>query len=76
MIASVIRFDLQGEGHCLYTESLDLTTIGNLQIKRASSIEFNNERQYWEVRSPTGEILFTSASRSVCVAWELQYFNR
>ena len=76
MIASVIKFDKQGTGHCLYTEAVDLSSIGPLQIARASSIEFNQADQQWEVRSPEGQLLFQSRSRSVCLAWEHQYFNR
>ena len=76
MIASVIKFDPQGTGHCLYTEALDLSSIGPLKIARASSIEFNQADQQWEVRSPEGQLLFQSRSRSVCLAWEHQYFNR
>ncbi|MGV3774150.1 MAG: hypothetical protein ACO1QB_14715 [Verrucomicrobiales bacterium] len=41
MIASVIKFDQQGTGHCLYTEAVDLSSIGPLHIARASNIEFN-----------------------------------
>ena len=76
MIASVIKFDKQGTGHCLYTEAVDLSSIGPLKIARASSIEFNQADQQWEVRSPEGQLLFQSRSRSVCLAWEHQYFNR
>ena len=76
MIASVISFDQQGEGHCLYTEAFDLSSIGPLQIARASNIEFNNQTQRWEVRNAEAQALFANPSRSVCLAWEQQYFNR
>ena len=76
MIASVISFDGKGEGHCLYTEAVDLSSIGNLHITRASTIEFNEGEQRWEVRSTEGQLLFHNRSRSVCLAWEQQQFNR
>ena len=76
MIASVIKFDKQGTGHCLYTEAVDLSSIGPLQIARASTIEFNQATQQWEVRGSEGQLLFQNRSRSVCLAWEHQYFNR
>lgn len=76
MITSVLRFDSEGTGHCLYTEAIDLSTIGPLEMKRASSIEFNAASQRWEVHKPTGDCIFSHRLRSVCVAWELQYFNR
>ena len=76
MITSVISFDGAGEGHCLYTEAVDLSSIGVLQVTRASNIEFNQEKQQWEVRSPEGQLLFHNRSRSICLAWEQQHFNR
>jgi hypothetical protein len=76
MSTTVISFDQQGEGHCLYTEVIDLPSIGPLHVKRATTIEFNEAGQVWEVRKPTGECMFLHRSRSVCIAWELQYFNR
>lgn len=72
----VIRFDPQGEGHCLYTEAVDLQSIGPLQVARASNIEFNQSEQQWEVRDSEQLVLFSSSSRSICLAWEHQYFNR
>lgn len=76
MITSVIKFDQQGTGHCLYSEAIDLSSIGPLHIARASTIEFNWAIQQWEVRNPEGQLLFQNRSRSVCLAWEHQYFNR
>lgn len=76
MIASVIKFDEQGTGHCLYTEAVDLSSIGPLQIARASNIEFNQATQQWEVRGSEEQLMFQNRSRSVCLAWEHQYFNR
>ncbi len=76
MIASVIKFDQQGTGHCLYTEAVDLSTIGSLQIARASNIEFNQANQQWEVRGSEGQLMFQNRSRSICLVWEQQYFNR
>jgi hypothetical protein len=76
MIQSVIKFDPQGTVHCLYTEAVDLSSIGPLQIARASNIEFNQASQLWEVRVPEGQLLFSNPSRGICLAWEHQYFNR
>lgn len=76
MITSVLRFDPEGTGHCLYTEAIELSTIGPLEVRRASTIEFNAADQRWEVRKTTEECIFSHRLRSVCVAWELQYFNR
>jgi hypothetical protein len=77
MSVHVLTFDASGEGHCLYTELLDLASIGGLEIVRASQIEFNNDGQEWEVIGGSeNNVLFSHASRSACLAWEQQYFNR
>ena len=72
----ILKFDPQGVGHCLYTEEVDLSLLGSLQIARASHIEFNHARQEWEVRDAEGAILYRHASRASCLHWEQQYFNR
>ena len=72
----VLTFDPAGVGRCLYTEQLDLNAIGALEVRRASVIEFNNQAQQWEVKSPEGQVLFLHASRAMCLNWEHQYFNR
>ncbi len=68
--AATLTFDSSGNGSCLYSELIDLHEIGALEITRASFIEFNNDHQEWEVKSMEGEILFSHASRSVCLTWE------
>ena len=75
MSTAVLTFDPTGTGSCLYTELIDLQQLGSLQMERASTIEFNEARQVWEVRAG-GELLFSNRSRSVCLAWEQQHFNR
>ncbi|MFN7141722.1 MAG: hypothetical protein ACK4UN_20565 [Limisphaerales bacterium] len=72
----VLTFDPSGTGRCLYTEILDLNSIGALEVKRASHIEFDNESQKWEVRNQIGMVLYSHPSREICLQWEHQYFNR
>jgi len=76
MNTPVLKFDANGNGHCLYTEAIDLSSLGAMEIVRASRIEFNNRSQQWEVRNAENVLLFTDASRQTCLDWEQQYFNR
>ncbi len=71
----VLTFDPTGDARCLYTEEINLNTIGNLEIHRATEIEFNNNTQQWEVKMGQ-QLLFAHESRSLCLRWEHQYFNR
>ena len=68
---ATITFGPDGNGRCLYTEAIDLKSIGPLEIRRATSIEFNDKTQLWEVRDAKDNgLLFQNASREVCLLWE------
>lgn len=72
----VLTFDPSGQGSCLYNELIDLQSLGSLEITRATQIEFNPATQQWEVKDTNNKILFAHPSRSLCLAWEHQHFNR
>lgn len=68
-----LTFDPHGSVHGLYTEAIDLRSLGSLAIRRATDIEFNHATQQWEVRTlGDNRLLFTDASREVCLGWEQQ----
>jgi hypothetical protein len=70
-MSGTITFCSDGNGHCLYTEAIPLGSIGTLEIKRATNIEFNDHTQLWEVRDAKNNgILFQDASREICLCWE------
>jgi hypothetical protein len=71
-----ISFKTDGTAHCLWTEALNLRELGKLEIHRATSIEFNNATQLWEVRDSENQLLHSDPSRNACLEWEHQYFNR
>lgn len=76
-IDHVIRIDPDGTAHCLWTDDLPLAELGQLEVTRASNIEFNSELQRWEVRlvgDPT--VLFWDHCRECCLNWEHGYINR
>lgn len=75
MTEIAITFTPDGLGHGLYTEAIDLGQIGPLTIKRATTIEYDNNSQYWRVKDRTGFRLFSSTSRQECLDWERQYLE-
>ena len=72
---AVLRFHADGRGSGLYTEAIDLQTIGTLQMDRASRIESNGSTQKWEVTDLNGIRLFTHPSRQHCLEWERVFFQ-
>ena len=75
MTEITITFTPDGTGRALYTEDIDLGRIGRLSVKRATTIEFHNETQYWRVKDRTGFAMFRSLSRQECLDWERKYLN-
>ncbi|MEO5715984.1 MAG: hypothetical protein ABIT37_21065 [Luteolibacter sp.] len=73
MIAT-LRFQTGGGlVDCLYTEAIDLRTLGPLQITRATDIRFDETSQQWEVHEAGSDrILCSHPSRAECLAWEHQ----
>ncbi len=67
---TVITFSTNGTGSCFYTELFDLHLIGRLEVSRASTIEFNNRTQQWEVKDRRGHLRFFARSRQTCLEWE------
>ena len=45
MNSFTLTFDSSGTGHGLYTEAIDLASLGDGEIHRATTIEFNNGSQ-------------------------------
>ena len=70
MKSFILTVDETGRAYCLYSEVIDLSQLGSLEIERASTIEFNGQRQKWEVRNRKRVTLFTDWSRQNCLGWE------
>jgi hypothetical protein len=74
--------DPNGTINTLYTEALKLDDLGPLQIERASTIEFNDTTQEWEVRfvnklcRDTAAVHFSNPSRAACIQWEIDQLNQ
>jgi hypothetical protein len=69
----VLDIDAKGNIHCLYTDKIDLFSIGRVtNIRKASNVEFNEESQKWHVVSLSGEILHTNQSREAAIEWEIE----
>ena len=74
----ILTANEDGTGTCIHTDAIPLHELGTLTVKRASTIEFNEAQQLWEVRmedklTGTWAVYFTDKSRAVCLQWEHDY---
>ncbi len=67
----VIHFHPDGTARCLWNDQLDLLQLGELQVERASEIEFNHTYQRWEIRTPYGGLITGFISRSDAIECEV-----
>lgn len=67
----------QGDLECLYRDDLELEKLGDLEVQRASHVEYDPRREAW-VASPAdgGEVIAVDPRRSVCLKREVEHFNR
>ena len=72
MNTHTITFAVESTARCLWTEAVPLHELGRLDLTRASTIEFHNDKQQWEVRlaSNPGVVAFSDLSRDICLKWE------
>ena len=72
----VIQFDTAGNAIALHTDDLSLSCLGRMTVKRASLVEFNEDRQQWEVTiAGENRPSFSNSSRAKCLDWERKTLN-
>ena len=75
MTTAVLIFRPDGTVQGMYTEAIDLSALGPMHVRRATTIEFDNHLQAWRVLDPKGHCLYCAPSRDGCLAWEQQHMN-
>lgn len=66
----------QGEVDCLYRDELRLEQLGALQVRRASHVEFDEDKGVWVAREANGGgVIASHPRRSVCLGREVEHFN-
>lgn len=73
---AILEVNEDGDIHCLYTDEIDLFSVGRVvQVRKASNVEFNEEEQVWEVLSLEGEVLYKNKNRQAAINWEIISFS-
>ena len=53
-----MRFKIaKGTVSAVYSDLLPKLNLGNMEIKRASNVEFNTDKQEWEAHTPENELI-------------------
>jgi hypothetical protein len=73
-LASLV-ITVDGKCECLHTELIDLASLGLLEVRRATEIEFDNLIQEWVVKDTGGRHLHSHESRDECLKWERRYMD-
>lgn len=77
MKTAVLLIEPTGGIICLHTEMIPLQALGKMKTRRASTVEFNETIQEWQVREPGCDAVYYShPSREVCLEWERRTFSR
>lgn len=72
-----LRVERDGNLRCVYDEAIDLTALGALTIRRASSVEPDRDGAWWADLSPLGgPRLGPFAQRSLALIAEVTWLER
>jgi hypothetical protein len=72
-----LRVDPDGRLHCIYAETIDLACLGTLTIRRASSVEPDEQGRWWVDLTPVGgPRLGPFQRRSQALDTEQQWLNQ
>ena len=73
---ATLLIDAAGTVRCLYTEVIALAALGRLEVRRAATVEFDNDRQGWTVTFPDGRHLEGFATRTAALHAEQAVLTR
>ena len=79
-MSSILTFHEDGTATALHTDAIPLQSLGALKVSRASTIEFDEPSQEWQVKiedklTGTWAVYFSHDSRAECLRWEHDYIQ-
>lgn len=72
-----LQITASGGVQMLHDDAVDLTELGQIEMSRASHVEFNNEKQAWFVQSAASLKVLKDdfRTRADALAWEKSYYS-
>ena len=71
MAELIVQIAPDGNTKSLYSDKLDMRTLGHMTVERASQIEWDEARQTWFVQFPDGAVLRDFKTRDEALACEI-----
>lgn len=73
----VIEITENGDLQTIWSDEIDLYAIGRItNVRNASTVEFNEESQEWEVISAAdGQVVHRDRNRERAIEWEIANFG-
>lgn len=77
MSTSSKKIVIQSNGTISYiwSDDIDLSELGDVQVSRASHVEFNNKSKKWEAHTVGGTFIGAFKKRSDAIAAEVKYLE-
>lgn len=71
-----LQITADGGVQMLQDDAVDLRELGEIEVTRASHVEFDNEKQMWFVQSArTGKFLYWAKTRTEALAYEKEWYS-
>jgi hypothetical protein len=71
----VLRIGTDGTVSSVHNEALGLRALGRMTARRASNVEWDDDRQQWGVTLANGEVLGHWNDRSEAIKAEVEHLN-
>lgn len=71
-----LRVRNDGSITCVYTDALDLRALGKLVVRRASTVEFDHERQMWRAVLTDGTLVGEFVQREDAIRAEIELLEQ
>ena len=67
-----LKIDSTGKVSAVYSDVLPKLSLGDMEVTRASNVEFNHTTQEWEARTPADELIAHGTSRDAVIREEVR----
>ena len=58
--------------NAVYSDKIRNMKLGDMRMKRASNVEFNEKNQLWEAHTPDGELIASGPNRDDVIKEEVR----